>query len=84
MLAVLNGLPPGSEDVFVAHGIRPVLGSLDEITRWRGACRRRDRSLPALLHVDTGMNRLGLDVAELDVLQHDPHGWKEFTICAMS
>ncbi len=70
-VSVLNGLPPGSEDVFAAHDIRPVLGSLDEITRWRGACRRRDRSLPALLHVDTGMNRLGLDVAELDVLQHD-------------
>jgi alanine racemase len=73
MLAVLNGLAPGDEDLFAAHGIAPVLGSLGEIDRWTAAARRCERKLPALLHIDTGMNRLGLDPAELAVLQQD-HG----------
>jgi alanine racemase len=63
MLAVLGGLLPGTEDVYVAHDLTPVLGSLDEIDRWRGR--------EAILHVDTGMSRLGLDARELAVLARD-------------
>ena len=58
MLAVLSGLIPGTEDAYVAHDLTPVLGSLDEIARWRG------RGRAAILHVDTGMSRLGLSRAE--------------------
>ncbi|MCC6717099.1 MAG: alanine racemase [Acetobacteraceae bacterium] len=65
MLAVLNGLPPGSEAAFVAHDILPVLGTPDEIARWSALGARLGRRLPALLHIDTGMNRLGLDPAAL-------------------
>ncbi|MDR3532585.1 MAG: alanine racemase [Rhodopila sp.] len=65
MLAVLGGLIPGTEDAYVAHDLTPVLGSLDEIARWRG------RGREAILHVDTGMSRLGLDARELAVLAHD-------------
>lgn len=71
MLAVLNGLWPGMEDAFVHHGAVPVLGTLDEIHRWAAHARRLGRALPAILHVDTGMNRLGLDDAELAVLASD-------------
>ena len=63
MVAVLNGLAPGSEREYIAHGIMPVLGSLAEIARWAG---------PAILHIDTGMNRLGLDARELAALADDP------------
>jgi alanine racemase len=62
MLSVLNGLFPGSEPEYRAHGIIPVLGSLGEIDAWAG---------PAILHIDTGMSRLGLDARELAVLQQD-------------
>ena len=72
MLAVLNGLWPGTAALFVAHGLRPVLGSLAELAEWREAARRAGRALPALLHVDTGMNRLGLSAAELGVLAGEP------------
>lgn len=65
MLAVLSGLIPGTEDAYAAHDLTPVLGSLDEIERWRGR--------EAILHVDTGMSRLGLDARELAVLAQD-HG----------
>ncbi len=72
MLAVLNGLWPGLEPDFARHGLTPVLGSLDEIDRWTAQARTLGRALPAILHVDTGMNRLGLDPAALDTLAADP------------
>jgi alanine racemase len=62
MLAVLDGLIAGSEADYRAHDIVPVLGSLGEIAAWTG---------PAILHIDTGMSRLGLDARELAVLQQD-------------
>ena len=65
MVAVLNGIAPGSEGGFVAHDILPVLGTPGEIARWGGLARRLGRRLPALLHVDTGMNRLGLDGGQM-------------------
>ncbi len=65
MLAVLSGPVPGSEPDYVAHDVTPVLGSLDDIARWGGRA-------PAILHVDTGMSRLGLDAGELAVLADDP------------
>jgi len=67
MLAVLSGLIPGTEDAYAARDLTPVLGSLDDIERWRG------RRGAAILHVDTGMSRLGLDPRELAILAQD-HG----------
>ncbi len=72
LLAVLNGLWPGATPDLVAHDIRPVLGSLAEIEAWADAARTAGRRLPALLHIDTGMNRLGLSPTELDTLAADP------------
>jgi alanine racemase len=71
LVGVLNGLMPGSEDEFVAHDITPVLGSLAEVDRWAAAGRAVGRLLPGILHVDTGMARLGLDRRELAILQQD-------------
>jgi alanine racemase len=72
MLSVLNGLMPGAEPAFVAHRIVPVLGSLAEIARWSRAAQQCGHSLSAILHVDTGMARLGLGPDELDRLAGDP------------
>ncbi len=73
MMAVLNGLWPGMEREFAASDLTPVLGTLDEIRRWQAQARAAERPLPAILHVDTGMNRLGLDPRELAILAAD-HG----------
>ena len=72
MLAVLNGLWPGAMPDLAAQHIRPVLGTLGEIEAWAAHAQSLGRPLPALLHVDTGMNRLGLSPAELAVLQAEP------------
>ena len=68
---VLNGAGAGPVEDFMAHGLMPVLNSLGELETWSAAARAAGRVLPAALHVDTGMNRLGLPPAELDILAAD-------------
>jgi alanine racemase len=69
---VLNGLLPGTASAYADHGLRPVLGSGEEIEEWASFCRAHSSALPAALHVDTGMNRLGLSVGEGLALAGDP------------
>ncbi len=60
-VAVLDGLFTGAEDLYIHHNLLPVLNGLDDIMRWNACARRHSISLPAILHFDTGMNRLGMD-----------------------
>ncbi|WP_238179318.1 alanine racemase [Methylobacterium oxalidis] len=68
-VSVLNGLLPGTEAIYPEARLRPVLGSREEVEAWASVSRGR---LPAVLHVDTGMNRLGLRVPEALDLGGDP------------
>ena len=65
MVCVLHGLGPGEEEAFIQHDLAPALGTLGEVEAWSAAARNAGRRLPALLHIDTGMNRTGLSPAEL-------------------
>lgn len=60
-IAVLNGLLAGTSRVFLDARLTPVLNDLAQIERWR----RKGQARPAILHVDTGMNRLGLPMADV-------------------
>lgn len=68
----LGGLPEGCAEPFAALGIVPVLSHLGEIERWAGHARTLGRRLPTAVHIDTGMNRLGLGPDELDRLAAEP------------
>lgn len=59
---VLNGLI-GGVDAYAAHDIRPVLSSWPEVEEWL-AFRQAGGTTGAAIHVDTGMNRLGLSLHE--------------------
>ncbi|GGH21700.1 alanine racemase [Alsobacter metallidurans] len=61
---VLNGLLPGTAPAYATDRLRPVLGSAEEIAEWAAFTRAESLDLAAALHVDTGMNRLGLTVAQ--------------------
>ena len=75
---VLNGLPPGAAAAFEAIDARPVLGNLEEIEEWAAFCRSRGARLKAALHVDTGINRLGLTAADVDRLTQAPAPLSDF------
>lgn len=71
-IACLNGLLAGTETAFVEHRIIPVINAIEQIGRWRDQGAKVGRALPAMLHLDTGMNRLGLDGREMDRVADDP------------
>ena len=63
-LYVLNGLLPGTATIFAEIGAQPVIGSLVELAEWDAFCSANQWHGGAALHVDTGMNRLGVSVDE--------------------
>ena len=63
---ILDGLLPGAEDYYKGFNLQPVLSSAPEIEEWAGICRQLGRRLPAAIHIDTGMHRLGISAGELD------------------
>jgi alanine racemase len=65
---VLNGLLPGSAPAYAADNLRPVLGSMEEVGEWQAFAAAAGWSGGAALHVDTGMNRLGLRPREATAL----------------
>ncbi|MCK4867697.1 MAG: alanine racemase, partial [Alphaproteobacteria bacterium] len=69
-IAVLNGLIAGEPALFREHDLIPVLNDLGQIDDWRADCRNNGPAA-AVLHLDTGMARLGLPPAELDALADD-------------
>jgi len=60
---VLDGPTPGSQNRLHAARLTPVINSLDQAAAWDGA---------AAIHIDTGMNRLGLTAAEAATLTGRP------------
>ena len=68
---VLNGLLPGTEPDFVEFALTPVLNHLGQLNAWRAAAQRYNRPLDAVIHVDTGMHRLGLNPDEAHALAND-------------
>ena len=63
---LLDGVTPGSAPAIEAAKLTPVLNSLPQIEAWN--THARGRVLDAALHIDTGMNRLGLRPEEAVVL----------------
>lgn len=61
---VLDGFFQNSGDAYAKIDCRPVIGELNELAEWDVFCRRSGWSGGAAIHIDTGMNRLGLTVAE--------------------
>lgn len=64
-LHLLHGARPGAELDCLAHGLVPVIGSLESFERWQALARQRGRPLPAALFIDTGVLRHGLPPAAL-------------------
>lgn len=56
---VLDGLLPGTAERLAAARLTPVLSTLAQVSQAQG---------PVALHVDTGMNRQGLSLADLQIL----------------
>jgi len=67
---VLNGLATDLASAHAESGLRPVIGSIGELDEW-AAYRAAGGHGHAALHVDTGMNRLGVTFDEAEELAAD-------------
>jgi alanine racemase len=65
---VLDGAAADAVPALISHRLTPALNSLAQIAAWSAAAGVSASPLDAVLHVDTGMNRLGLAGDELAIL----------------
>ncbi|HEY3917147.1 MAG TPA: alanine racemase [Stellaceae bacterium] len=78
-IAVLNGLVTTAPADFVKAALTPVLNDLGQVRSWQAYAARRGGAA-AMLHLDTGMARLGLPPKEIAALVAEPALLKGFTL----
>ncbi|MGO4126520.1 alanine racemase [Inquilinus sp. YAF38] len=71
-IIVLNGLLPGLAADYTAHDLIPALNDPGEIAAWAAHANTLGTALPSFVHLDSGMNRLGLAPEDQDRLAADP------------
>jgi alanine racemase len=75
---VLNGFSAGAATAFAELDLRPVINSTAELAEWDAFVTAQDWRGGAAIHVDTGMNRLGIAAEEAAALalrlQRENHG----------
>jgi alanine racemase len=64
VIYVLNGLMPSTAPAFADANLRPVINSTTELAEWDTFVASSNWRGGAALHIDTGMNRLGLTPEE--------------------
>jgi alanine racemase len=57
-----------------------VLNSADEIEEWAAFSKAAHARLPAAIHIDSGMNRLGLSAAEVEAVAGAKNSWNAFEL----
>lgn len=68
----LNGLAEDEAYALAMAPVCPVLNTSEQVARARACASRLGRPFGCVLQLDTGMNRLGLEPAELDALLATP------------
>lgn len=58
---VFHGVKKGEEDEFAENNIIPVINDFYQLEEWGHKAKVEGLKLPAILHFDTGMNRLGFN-----------------------
>ena len=65
---VLGGYFQNTGEHYAKIDCRPVIGDLNELAEWDVFCRRTGWTGGAGIHIDTGMNRLGLTLQEAQAI----------------
>ncbi|MFA6280072.1 MAG: alanine racemase [Bdellovibrionales bacterium] len=71
-IIALHGIDPVHEEEALAAQITPMINSLPALKAWTALARKKEMRLEAMIHLDTGMNRLGLSPQEQDHLADHP------------
>ena len=69
----LSGESSLEESYFLEHNIIPVLNNIRQIESFNNFCNQKSVKYPAILHIDSGMNRLGVPQYEMEYLCNNLH-----------
>lgn len=75
-IAMLNGFSTQDGTLYSQSNIIPVLNSPHELSAYQALAKGQKHKLPAILQIDTGMNRLGFDAESIQTLSSDPSAFK--------
>ena len=75
-ILILNGVSEDSIENVAHHGFIPVLNSMRQLNLWASHNRKSAKPLPAALHIDTGMSRLGLSATDLSDTMQATKEWE--------
>lgn len=70
---MLDGIVHGAANAVHEAGVIPVVSTLSEIAAWSALSPSRQERQRAALHIDTGLNRLGLAASDIQALVRDVH-----------
>jgi len=73
---VLNGPAPRDKGVLLGAKLKPVINSIEQARFWADVSRQVNEPPYTAIHIDTGMNRLGLNLEEVTELSRDKNLWK--------
>lgn len=68
---VLNGVFAEDASEFDKYKLIPVLNNLSQIKVWSHHATSKNSTFPAILHLNTGMNRLGITYEEMAIIRRD-------------
>ncbi len=74
---VLNGPAPRDRGVLLGAKLKPVINSIGQARYWAGVCREVNDPPYTAIHIDTGMNRLGMSAADVEMLAADKQLWRD-------
>jgi alanine racemase len=69
---IFTGLASAKPEDFVEHNLIPTLNSMEDIKQWSDFVIKTQTNHPVNIHIDTGMLRLGLTPADVDMIIADP------------
>jgi len=72
---VLNGPAPRDKGVLLGAKLKPVINSLEQAQFWASVARDVKEPPYTAIHIDTGMNRLGMTMDEVRQLGRDKRLW---------
>ncbi len=67
VIFIFHGIRTGQEKIFKEYNLIPVLNTLEEVELWNDFAADYP-PLPAIIHIDSGMNRLGLNISDAETL----------------
>lgn len=77
---VLNGSFKDDTKNYYQFSLTPILNNLEQIEIWQQHCTHLNKRIPCVIHINTGMNRMGIDILESSQLDQILHLVKQLDI----